>query len=434
MVQARASGHHRDPTTSCERTSLWYPARVSDPESQIDAPADPAAERAALERFVIDNDELADLEAVIGRFNIFDALRVVDKELEHSNFLAWLLDPIESHGQGQLFLRAILMDMLRASAPDKRPISPIRLDGEDMTGVLVRREWNNIDLLITAEKPRVVIAIENKIWSEEHSNQLCRYRKTILEELPDHEPLFIFLTREGDPPSDEHWVPYSYEQLHDALLRCLNTNRESIGTEIAVFLDHYLRIIRSRFMSDEKIEDLCNTIYRKHRQALDLIFDRRGDPRARVIQAVTDILNEHEISWDIRATKYKCVFWPTAWNDLVPDIGTAGKRAPKGFLRFTLNAWPGQLYLETIVAPSSDPEVRGELLDAIADRGTSYGFKKLSKSPGKEWATVYSTHCARNKDGLVDDEKTLDAIKKLIDDLAKRSVKMTELLKEVFVD
>lgn len=31
---------------------------------------------AALERFVVENDELLELEARIGRFNIFDALRI----------------------------------------------------------------------------------------------------------------------------------------------------------------------------------------------------------------------------------------------------------------------------------------------------------------------------------------------------------------------
>ena len=60
---------------------------------------------AALERFVVDNDELLVLEEQIGRFNIFDALRIVDREVKHSDFLAWLLDPNESHGQGGLFLR-----------------------------------------------------------------------------------------------------------------------------------------------------------------------------------------------------------------------------------------------------------------------------------------------------------------------------------------
>jgi hypothetical protein len=38
---------------------------------------------AALERFVVENDDLLELEERIGRFNIFDTLRIVDREVTH---------------------------------------------------------------------------------------------------------------------------------------------------------------------------------------------------------------------------------------------------------------------------------------------------------------------------------------------------------------
>jgi hypothetical protein len=46
---------------------------------------------AALERFVVDNDDLLALESLIGRFNIFDALNIARVEIRHSNFLALIL-------------------------------------------------------------------------------------------------------------------------------------------------------------------------------------------------------------------------------------------------------------------------------------------------------------------------------------------------------
>src|SRR4051812_3595847 len=108
----------------------------------------------ALERFVVENDDLITLESRIGKFNIFDALGITRAEIRHSNFLAFILDPAESHGQGQLFLKAILMDVLKEATADKRPLSPIELDGTDLRGVEVRREWQHIDLLITCQQPR----------------------------------------------------------------------------------------------------------------------------------------------------------------------------------------------------------------------------------------------------------------------------------------
>jgi len=82
----------------------------------------------ALEQFVVDNNDLLALESLIGRFNIFDALRISHTEIRHSNFLAFILDPAESHGQGQLFLKALLMDLLKAAPATLRPFSPIDLD------------------------------------------------------------------------------------------------------------------------------------------------------------------------------------------------------------------------------------------------------------------------------------------------------------------
>src|SRR4051812_40948995 len=92
--------------------------------------------RKALERFVVENDDLLQLESFIGRFNIFDALGITRSEIRHSNFLAFILDPAESHGQGQLFLKAVLMDLLK-HAPSDFALSPIDLDGTDLRGVEV---------------------------------------------------------------------------------------------------------------------------------------------------------------------------------------------------------------------------------------------------------------------------------------------------------
>src|SRR5687767_11343308 len=113
---------------------------------------------AALENLVVENDDLLALESLIGRFNIFDALGIARAEIRHSNFLAFILDPAESHGQGQVFLKVVLMDLLKEAPPSLRPFSPIELDGTDLRGIVVRREGAHIDLLISCEEPPFVVA------------------------------------------------------------------------------------------------------------------------------------------------------------------------------------------------------------------------------------------------------------------------------------
>jgi hypothetical protein len=196
----------------------------------------------ALERFVVENDDLLELEERIGRFNIFDSLGIARAEIRHSNFLAWLLDPAESHGQGPLFLNAVLMDLFKQAPPEKRPLSPVDLDGLELQGVEIRREWRNIDIVILCNQPRFVIAIENKIDAGEHSGQLQRYEDTLEREFAAIPHMHVFLTPEGNAPSDEDWVPYSYGDLHRVLDRCRRVNHGAIGDEVEVFLDHYLRL------------------------------------------------------------------------------------------------------------------------------------------------------------------------------------------------
>ena len=166
--------------------------------------------RTALENFVIENDDLLALESLIGRFNIFDALGIKDVEIRHSNFLAFILDPAESHGQGQLFLKALLMDVFKNAPTEWRPLSPIDLDGTELRGVEIRREWKHIDLLIACQEPRFFVVIENKIRSKEGLDQLRDYKKVMQDHYPDAQPLYVFLTIAADEPSEAKWMPYRH--------------------------------------------------------------------------------------------------------------------------------------------------------------------------------------------------------------------------------
>lgn len=43
--------------------------------------------------------------------NIFEVLKIARTEIRHSNMLAWLLDPNESHNLGTSFLYAFITDL-----------------------------------------------------------------------------------------------------------------------------------------------------------------------------------------------------------------------------------------------------------------------------------------------------------------------------------
>jgi hypothetical protein len=55
------------------------------------------------------------LERGLEKFNIFSALRVERLEVQHSNFLAYLLNPRQKHGLEDRFLKKFLQAAIRDS-------------------------------------------------------------------------------------------------------------------------------------------------------------------------------------------------------------------------------------------------------------------------------------------------------------------------------
>jgi PD-(D/E)XK nuclease superfamily len=148
-----------------------------------------------LGKLIIDNQDLDSLESKLSGFNIFEAIGIVRQEIRHSNFIAFLLNPLENHRLGDLFLKKLLVCALLNA--ESFTLSPIEIDIADFEDVEIRREWRNIDILIYSPSNRLVCVIENKVDSSEHSNQLKRYEEITSAEFPFPElkKIFVYLTK-----------------------------------------------------------------------------------------------------------------------------------------------------------------------------------------------------------------------------------------------
>ena len=96
------------------------------------------------------------------------------------------------------------------------------------------------------------------------------------------------------------------------------------GDDVLVFLDHYLNLIGTRFMNDQQLEELCKRIYKNHRQALDLIWERVGSPTSGVLAEVAAVLEEDHrwevvktLAGDARPSNCRD-FVPKAWLEWLP--------------------------------------------------------------------------------------------------------------------
>ncbi len=92
-----------------------------------------------LDAFLVDNRELEQLHARLSAFNLFSILRIDHAEIRHSNVLAWLLTPGESHGLGPVFLRRFLSRLLMDNEQSAVSLTPAHVELMQIGDVEVAR-------------------------------------------------------------------------------------------------------------------------------------------------------------------------------------------------------------------------------------------------------------------------------------------------------
>ena len=236
-------------------------------------------EREALNKFLLDIDCLSELSKWQDDFNIFEILKISRTEIRHSNMLAWLLNPKENHGLGDKVLRGVFQYLAKIPSYNEESLQLMTMDNYLFS---VRREWKNIDILIISEKQKCVVCFENKIDSkenkgdEEKQGQLKRYQNIIDKDYNGYSKYFIFLTPNGEAPSDtENWIIMDYNEIFDIIVNARKTS--DLSNESAFLIDNYISLLRRKIVEDPKLVEICNKIYKQHREALDLIFENKTD-------------------------------------------------------------------------------------------------------------------------------------------------------------
>lgn len=341
----------------------------------------------ALEAFVLDNSDLSTLEQRISQFNIFEALDIVHQEIRHSNFLAWLLDPAENHGLGANFLSAFLMHSLSKGRQLRmRVSSPVGVYGLNLEDTLLQREQDSIDILATNERARLVLVVENKVKSSEHDDQLERYARVVKTRYPQCEAIFVYLSPEGPSSLDDRYIPVTYQEIAKLVDRLLAEGAAGLAEPIRLVLTHYRDLLGRHIVPESDIAELCRGIYRKHKRALDLIFEHRPDLQTQIAEFLQELVR--------------------ARDDLVLD------RSPKGYIRFSSKSWDAQflgrgsgwtpsgrlvlfeflndpkvLRLKLIIGPG-EPSLRSKIFDLARTRKDLF-----QPSPTKlydRWTTIMS--------------------------------------------
>ena len=166
-------------------------------------------------------------------------------------------------------------------------MAPPRLQTADWSTAEVLQEWENVvdgrwgylDILILDGDHQNLIAIENKTFSQEHSNQLTRYRRALAEAYPNFARHYIFLSPGGVSPYLErdrkYWQPASYSVIHNAIQEILETGVEDLDAN--ALLRIYATTIRRNVMPDTSLDRQARRIYLEHWESIERIVANKPD-------------------------------------------------------------------------------------------------------------------------------------------------------------
>jgi len=344
---------------------------------------------------LIDDPEFRGIDQRFGRFNLFEALGAVRRELEHSNFLAFLLSPTRPHGLGAEPLRRMLRCFLEALPPEKRPIRVLDVVVRDVDDAVVHRERDNIDLLIELAELKFVVAIENKVGAKASEGQLERYATVVRNKYPGWRQLFVFLTPEGTDPENDDYIAISYLELARTIDRLVEDSLTAQSGEVIAILRHYLEMLRRYVVPDEQLRELAIRIYERHREALDFIFDCRPEPGS-LVGVVRELIGKAPSLVQDRQSPSIARFIPHEWENIASlnacpkEVWTKTGRNLLFEIRSfktEANDLSDRILLSLILGPA-DPVIREHFFSKAHSKPQT--FTGASSSIGKQWTTLFS--------------------------------------------
>ncbi|NTQ27085.1 PD-(D/E)XK nuclease family protein, partial [Enterococcus faecium] len=281
-------------------------------------------EKKCLKNLLEDMDDIEErLSKWTGKTNIFQILKLSKNEIRHSNFLAFLFAPNETHNLSDEFFKMFLKRYIDSNDDTKAAINYFDALLNSYEDLIVYRENKNIDILLVSEKNKIVVCIENKILSSESRGQLNKYQRYIERNYSNYKKIFVFLTTDGNELTNHSWGIITYKDIVEILEQLMQKN--SMEKKVYYLIKDYVDILRRDVGMDDEIKEIVRKIYQQHKEALDLIFENIPDNLSLMselyIEALEQIAKENEIIFDPKYSGKSIVrFQIPEFTDLFPDL------------------------------------------------------------------------------------------------------------------
>ena len=221
-----------------------------------------------LVQFLKDED-LVLLESKLSRFDLFKILNKTYDESTLSKILAWLMDPNETHGLGDYFLRTFLITTIEANHNEavfnKKVFSLLNIHCLNFDDLVIQMEevfgnGRRADITILDELNNIYILIENKVWAPESLDQTKSYSQQASIKYPNFAKLFIFLSpnqHTREPPVSKDFVQISYKDLVDVFNSVIKNKGGYLDEGVRILLNQTIKNIEENILSDSDIDKIC---------------------------------------------------------------------------------------------------------------------------------------------------------------------------------
>ena len=356
---------------------------------------------ADLERFAETNRDVAQLEQLLEeRRSEFDALTFLGmsaSEEVHSRILAWLLDPQESHGVGDRFLRGFLRKTAEVATAAGVCVGDVGDESAfDWSATRVQQEWRHVvkgregrlDILIINDEEGFLCGIENKIFSGEHSEQLTRYRRALAVAYPDFLRHHVFLSPAGTVPlweeERQYWTPVNYTTVLQLVEQAITQGDEPLREDVSSFLRQYSTTLWRRVVPDttSNARTLARKIYMEHRAAIDFINANRPNYKEEgiaIVKLAIDLNDQWVLDWEERNLVF---FRSKEWDQFEVLRTGIGWGNPGSLITFGFDFRPDYLHLICTLGPGTAELVRQKIYEDISrHRGLfSHAGRELGSS------------------------------------------------------
>jgi hypothetical protein len=348
-----------------------------------------------IEKLVLEDELFLQLERGLSEFCPYESLGIVNAEIRHSAFLSFILDPYRTHGFGSVVLREvldrILKDIDRPAALSRLDLHLAELDAAD-----VRREWNRIDLLIILNDIRLVVALELKISATEHGDQLSRYAEVIERQWPSNAgkgwtQILLVLSRDGEQPSDDRWEKVTYDLIIAAIKVVLR--KDGTGDPLArSMIKAYAQMLEKHHMGDTKLEELAQLIWRRHKEALEYLIERRPDNATELSEGIKSRMSQFAMAATVNGLTLEpldCsnryfLFGIKEWDQVLGMNQGTGRTSTNRIMVVQIENYQGKVSVKLVMGPGPS-ELRERFFRLVKPMMT-----RAAERLSEKWKTVDS--------------------------------------------